>query len=603
MNKQSDSVNLIMAVVLSIIVYTGWVYFFEAPRLERQRAAQQAAQHAAAQTEHAPAATAPGTPATAPANTPLPRETVLASGGARLHFDNDKVDGSIKLTGAQIDDLRLKQYRETIDPKSPEIVFLTPHGTAGATFTEIGWTSAPGSNTPVPGANTTWTASSQKLTPASPVTLTWDNGQGLVFKRRVALDANYMFTVTDSVENKSAAPVTLYPYALIAREGAPTHATNWILHEGLVGVLGGSLKEETYAALKDADANAKEIKFDGTGGWLGITDKYWMATLIPPQNQPFTARFSLAGDTYRTDYLLGARNVAAGATTTVTHNIFAGAKVVSLIEEYQKKMGIHRFDMTIDWGWFSIITYWMFQGLDWLYKLVGNFGVAIILLTIVIKIVFFPLANRSYESMTKMKKVQPQMKEIQERHKDDRTKQQQELMALYKREHINPMMGCLPILIQIPVFFSLYKVLFVTIEMRHAPFFGWIHDLAAADPTSLFNLFGLLPFAVPSFLHIGAFPVLMGITMWFQTKMNPPATDPIQQQMMTFMPLIFTYLMAQFPAGLVIYWTVNNLLSIGQQYVIMRRMNVPVDIMGNFKLPPWASKLLKKPSSDPAPGE
>ena len=293
-----------------------------------------------------------------------------------------------------------------------------------------------------------------------------------------------------------------------------------------------------------------------------------------------------------------------GAGATVTHNLYAGAKVVSLIEFYQEKLAIQRFDMTIDWGWFSFITYWMFVALDWFNKLVGNFGVAIILLTIVIKALFFPLANRSYESMTKMKKVQPQMKEIQERYKEDRMKQQQELMALYKREHINPMMGCLPILIQIPVFFSLYKVLFVTIEMRHAPFFGWIQDLAAADPTSLFNLFGLLPYTVPSFLLLGVWPVLMGLTMWFQTKMNPPATDPVQQQMMTLMPPVFTYLMASFPAGLVIYWTVNNVLSIGQQYIIMRRMKVEIDIGGNFKMPAWASKLLNRQSEKPpAPGE
>ena len=606
-DNKPEGGNLIAAMVLCLAVLVGWQYFFVSPQLERQR---QAAEQAAKQAETTPATAAtpgapavPGTPTTAqPSGQPLPREAVLAASGARLTFENAKVDGSIRLTGAQIDNLRLKDYRETVDPKSPEIVFLTPTGSLGATFAEIGWTRAPGSATPVPDANTVWTVDGgATLTPATPVTLTWANGQGLLFKRRIALDDNYMFTVTDTVENQSTAPVTLYPYAVVAREGEPKHQANWILHEGLVGVLDGTLQDKTtYAEMREYET--KELKLDSTGGWVGITDKYWMATLIPPQKEKFTGRFSVTTDAgkevFRADYLLAARNVQAGGAVTVTHHVYAGAKVVSLIEDYQQKFGINRFDMTIDWGWFSFITYWMFKGLDWFNKLVGNFGVAIILLTIVVKILFFPLANRSYESMAKMKKVQPQMKELQERYKEDRMKQQQEMAALFKREKVNPMMGCLPIFIQIPVFFSLYKVLFVTIEMRHAPFFGWIQDLAAGDPTSLFNLFGLLPYAVPSWLHIGVWPVLMGITMWFQSKMNPPATDPVQQQMMTMMPPVFTYMMAQFPAGLVIYWTANNLLSMLQQYVIMRRMNVPIELGKNFKLPAWLSRPPGK-----APGE
>ena len=606
-DNKPEGGNLIAAMVLCLAVLVGWQYFFVSPQLERQR---QAAEQAAKQAETTPATAAapgapavPGAPTTAqPSGQPLPREAVLAASGARLTFENAKVDGSIRLTGAQIDNLRLKDYRETVDPKSPEIVFLTPTGSLGATFAEIGWTRAPGSATPVPDANTVWTIEGgATLTPATPVTLTWANGQGLLFKRRIALDDNYMFTVTDTVENQSTAPVTLYPYAVVAREGEPKHQANWILHEGLVGVLDGTLQDKTtYAEMREYET--KELKLDSTGGWVGITDKYWMATLIPPQKEKFTGRFSVTTDAgkevFRADYLLAARNVQAGGAVTVTHHVYAGAKVVSLIEDYQQKFGINRFDMTIDWGWFSFITYWMFKGLDWFNKLVGNFGVAIILLTIVVKILFFPLANRSYESMAKMKKVQPQMKELQERYKEDRMKQQQEMAALFKREKVNPMMGCLPIFIQIPVFFSLYKVLFVTIEMRHAPFFGWIQDLAAGDPTSLFNLFGLLPYAVPSWLHIGVWPVLMGITMWFQSKMNPPATDPVQQQMMTMMPPVFTYMMAQFPAGLVIYWTANNLLSMLQQYVIMRRMNVPIELGKNFKLPAWLSRPPGK-----APGE
>jgi len=599
MNKQQDIGNLMVALLLAMMVMLGWSFVFPPAK----RPAPQQAAHG----EQVPAPTA--APVAAPSllpDTPLSRETALTSSGARLHFDNDKVDGTIRLTGGQIDDLRLKKYRETIDPKSPEIVFLAPRGTTGATFAEIGWTRAPGSTTAVPDATTTWSASGGNLTPSTPVTLTWDNGQGLLFKRRVAIDDDYMFTVTDTVENRSTGTVTLYPYALVAREGAPEHASNWILHEGLFGVLQGRLQDETtYEEMREYETH--ELKLDSTGGWVGLTDKYWMATLIPPQNEPFAGRFSLATEggteVFRADYLLGARSIKPTASVSVTHQLFAGAKVVPLIEDYEKKLGIQRFDMSVDWGWFSIITWPMYYALHWLNGFVGNYGLAIILFTIVIKIVFFPLANRSYESMTKMKKVQPQMKDIQERFKDDRTKQQQELMALYKREHINPFMGCLPIVIQIPIFFSLYKVLFVTIDMRHAPFFGWVQDLAAADPTSIFNLFGLLPYDVPIWLHIGVWPLLMGLTMWFQMKMSPPATDPVQQQMMTFMPWLFTFLMASFPAGLVIYWTVNNVLSIGQQWIIMRRMNVPVDVVGNMKLPGWLTKLWKKPSGQPSPGE
>ncbi len=609
MNKQPpDTANLIVAMLLCVFVMIGWEYFFLAPQREAAKQAKiEEQQQAAPATTAAPAL--PGVPtvpgaSTIAAGTPQPREAVLAASGARLPFDNGKIDGSIKLTGAVIDDLRLRDYRETIDPNSPEIVFLSPSGTAGATFAEAGWSQAPGSATAVPDANTVWSASGNKLTSTTPVILTWDNGQGLKFTRTIALDANYMFTITDKVENASASPVTLYPYAMVARDGEPKHEANWLIHEGLLGVLQSILQNKTtYSEVREYEKG--EMKLDSTGGWLGITDKYWIATIIPPQKEQFTGRFSRTkqGQTelFRADYLLGARNVAAGSSTSVTHHLFAGAKVVSLIETYQEQLGIDRFDMTIDWGWFSFLTYWIFLGLDWFNKLTGNFGVAIILLTIVVKIIFFPLANRSYESMTKMKKVQPQIKELQEKYKDDRLKLQQEQLALFQREHINPMMGCLPILIQIPVFFALYKVLFVTIEMRHAPFFGWIQDLAAADPTSLFNLFGLLPFVLPSWLQVGVWPVLMGLTMWFQMKLSPPATDPIQQQMMTIMPPMFTYLMAQFPAGLVIYWTVNNVLSIMQQYLIMRRLNVPVDV--SFKLPPWLTKAMNKPDKRSAPGE
>ncbi len=608
MNKNApDTRNIAVAVILSMIVFLAWEYFVVWPQQEAQRQhmlAERAAEQANHQTPGAPNVSVPA-PAVAGAASPAApqqAEAILAGDRARVKLDSATVDGSIRLTGARFDDLRLKAYHQDVDPKSPEIVFLTPQGADTATYTDMGWTTGGTSTITVPTPTTVWQASGT-LTPTTPVTLTWDNGQGLVFTRTIALDKDYMFTVSDTVENRSSAPVTLYPYASVARHGEPKEKTTWILHEGPVGVLGGRLEDPSYSDVRDKH----EIKFDSTGGWLGITDKYWMAAVIPPQNEKFTGRYSVtpvAGiDVFRADYLMTPKTIAPAGKTTVVHRLFAGPKINSLVTDYRDKLGIARFDMALDWGWFFFLTKPMFWLLDELYKLIGNFGIAILMLTVVIKGIMFPLANRSFESMTKMKKVQPQIKELQERWKDDKVKLQQEQMALFRREKINPMMGCLPIVVQIPVFFSLYKVLFVTIEMRHAPFFGWIQDLASSDPTNVFNLFGLLPFILPAwFPHIGVWPLLMGATMWLQMRMNPPATDPVQQQMMTFMPFLFTYMMASFPAGLVIYWTWNNILSMSQQYVIMRRMNVPVSV--NLKVPAWITSRLKGPSSKPAsPGE
>ncbi len=605
MNKNSpDTLNLIAAIVLSMIVFVAWEYFVVWPQQEAQRQhmlAQKNAEQAQQQTPTgAPAAPPTGTAGQSPAALQS-TEAVLAGDTARIKLDSATVDGSIRLTGARLDDLRLKSYRETIDPKSPEITFLLPQGAQTATYAEMGWTPGGTSTVPVPTAATVWHATAgQTLTPETPVTLTWDNGQGLTFMRTIALDKEYMFTVTDAVENHSASAVTLYPYSSVARHGEPKEKTTWILHEGPIGVLAGTLNDPSYSDVRDAH----QIKTDSTNGWLGITDKYWMAAVIPPQNEKFTGRYSASPeggvDVFRADYLLGARQVAPGAKASVTHLLFAGPKVNSLVNAYENNLGVYRFNMAIDWGWFSPLTKPMFWLLDFLNKLIGNFGIAILCLTIVIKAIMFPLANRAFESMSKMKKLQPQIKELQERWKDDRVKLQQEQMELFRREKANPMLGCLPMLIQIPVFFSLYKVLYVTIEMRHAPFFGWIQDLASADPTSVFNLFGLLPFAVPIWLHIGVWPLLMGATMWLQMRMNPPATDPVQQQMMTFMPFVFTYMMASFPAGLVIYWTWNNILTMTQQYIIMRRMNVPVQL----NLPEPLTKLFRGTRREPAsPGE
>jgi YidC/Oxa1 family membrane protein insertase len=423
-----------------------------------------------------------------------------------------------------------------------------------------------------------------------PVTLVHDNGQGLEFRRTISVDDKYLFTIKDDVANKSAAPVTLYPFALISRHGTPQTLGYYILHEGLIGVFGDDgVKQETYKAIEDK----KTIAFkDVNNIWLGITDKYWAATLIPDKNAQLQARFSydLVGNlkTFQTDYLAGGQTIAPGASVSTTTRLFAGAKEVRVIDDYEKRYDIRLFNRLIDWGWFYFITQPLFKFIDLIYTQVGNFGVAILIVTVVIKGLFFPLANKSYASMAKMKAVQPEMQTIRERYADDKVKQQQELMELYKRKKINPVAGCLPILIQIPVFFALYKVLFITIEMRHAPFFGWIHDLSAQDPTTVFNLFGLLPFdptlvpVIGSFLHLGAWPLVMGVTMWVQMKLNPPPPDPAQKIVFDWMPVIFTFMLANFSAGLVIYWAWNNTLSVTQQSIIMRRNGVKVELWDNI---------------------
>jgi YidC/Oxa1 family membrane protein insertase len=533
-------------------------------------------------------------------------------------IQTDSLEGSISLKGGRIDDLSLLKFRETVDPKSPPIVLLSPSGAPEPFYAEFGWTAAdPGTKTP--NADTLWTQSgSGALDVGHPVTLTFDNGAGLAFTRVISVDDKFLFTVKDEVANKTGKPVSLYPYALISRHGTPKTLGYYLLHEGLVGYLGkDGLKEYTYknmADLKPDAAGKKEVTFDVTNGWLGITDKYWAATLLPDANAHLTAHFStgMAGTTptYQTDYLLDPKTIAPGATGSADARLFAGAKEVGTvginiplvgIGGYNKQLGHNHFDLLIDWGWFYFITKPMFLAMDFFFHLLGNFGLAIIMVTVLVKAIFFPLANKSYASMAKMKAVQPQMKALRERYPDDKAKQQQELMALYKKEKINPLAGCLPIVVQIPVFFSLYKVLFVTIEMRHAPFFAWIKDLSSPDPTHIFNLFGLLPYdpsAVPllgPYLAIGAWPIIMGITMWFQMKLNPTPPDPTQKIIFDWMPVIFTFMLAAFPAGLVIYWAWNNTLSVLQQSFIMRRNGVKVELFDNVK-----STFRRKPADKPA---
>jgi YidC/Oxa1 family membrane protein insertase len=592
MNEQR---SFILAIVLSISVLVGWQFLVGMPQMEEQQARQEAAQRQAEQAAgQAPAEVGPGVPTpgvaaptggaggvTAPTLGTAPRGAALAA-SPRLAIATPSVEGSIALRGARIDDLKLLHHRVSVAPGSPFVTLLSPTGSEDPFYVEHGWSAAPEANLKVPNGETMWTATVPgPLTPDHPVILTWDNGSGLVFRRSFAVDDGSMFTVTQSVANKSGGEVTLFPYALVSRHGTPKIEGFFILHEGLIGYLGEeALQEVDYDDVADGTAE----RYAATGGWLGITDKYWAAVVVPAQDVPYQARFTASGERpiYQADYLLGAVKVADGGTAEVLSHVFAGAKRVNVIDGYGETLGILRFDKLVDWGWFEIITKPLFLLLDYLNGVTGNFGVAILIATVLIKALFFPLANMSYVSMSRMKGLQPEMMKLRERYKDDRVKQQQELMALYKKQKVNPMAGCWPIAIQIPVFFALYKVLFVSIEMRHQPFFGWIQDLSAPDPTSLFNLFGLVPWDPPSFLLIGIWPLIMGATMFIQMRLNPLPADPVQQQVFTWMPLLFTFLLAGFASGLVIYWAWNNSLSVLQQYVIMRRQGVKVDLLGNI---------------------
>jgi YidC/Oxa1 family membrane protein insertase len=595
----TDNKNTILAIALSALVLLGWQYFFAVPQ-EKARQEQLQAQQ---QKQSVPTPAQPGQPPTQAATPQIPGQAAAPSAATtvdrpaalaaspRVAIATDTLQGSIALKGGRIDDLALVKFRETVDPKSPPIVLLSPSGTADPFYAEFGWTGATGTTVKLPASETVWKQTgSGPLSVGHPVTLTYDNGEGLEFHRTITVDDKYLFTIKDDVSNKGANPVSLFPYALISRHGTPQTAGYYILHEGLIGVLGESgLQEYTYKNI----AEKKVVNFDVTNGWLGITDKYWAATLLPDTTARLKARFSTGTlgtiQTYQTDYLLDAQTIAPGATATVNARLFAGAKEVGVVNDYDKQLKLNRFDLLIDWGWFYFITKPLFIAIDYLYRLVGNFGLAILIVTVLIKAAFFPLANKSYASMAKMKAVQPQMTALRERFANDKARQQQELMELYKREKINPLAGCLPIAIQIPVFFSLYKVLFVTIEMRHAPFFGWIHDLSAQDPTNVFNLFGLIPVdptvlpVIGQFLHLGAWPLIMGVTMWAQMKLNPAPPDPTQQMIFNWMPLIFTFMLANFPAGLVIYWAWNNSLSVLQQSVIMRKHGAKIELFDNIK--------------------
>lgn len=602
----SDQKNLIIAIVVSVAILLGFQLLIEKPRQDRlreQQAIQQAQTPAAG--GQAPAAGSlpqlPGLPQQ-PAEAAVTREAALA-GNPRVKIAGKRVIGSINLTGARIDDIVLPEYKETIKPGSQPIHLFSPAGGPQPYYAEFGWT-AQGSGVVLPDGKTLWTADRDTLTPAQPVTLTWDNGQGLVFSRSIAVDDNYLFTVTQTVENKGDRAVTLFPYALVSRHGTPTTDGLYILHEGPLGVFretgddNGTLKDFTYSDI--AGDSARE--FNSVGGWLGLTDKYWLTALVPGDKQSVKARFSHSKaasgtDLYQADYLGGGMALDPGQSVRSTSLLFAGAKEVKLIDRYEREKNIARFELAIDWGWFHFLTRPMFWAIDNLHALLGSIGLAMLAVTVIVKLLFFPLAYKSYVAMSAMKKLQPEMTKLRERYADNREMMQKELMALYKKEKVNPAAGCLPILLQIPVFFALYKVLYIAIEMRHAPFYGWIHDLSAPDPTSWLNGFGLLPWDVPALgplavISIGVWPIIMGISMYLQMKMNPTPPDPVQQKIFALMPVVFTFMLGHFAAGLVIYWSWNNTLSILQQYVIMRRMGVKIG-GGAEKPEPPAPKAAK----------
>ncbi|MGE6741947.1 membrane protein insertase YidC [Allorhizobium pseudoryzae] len=587
--------NYYIAIALSVLIVLAWQFLYMNPRMEAQRLADEArrAQQEQMQAANPQAGTAAGPTASGEVSGTLPgstqaqaaatREQAIAK-SPRVAIETPALSGTINLTGARLDDLHLREYRETVDPHSPTITLLSPADTRDGYFTELGF--IPGENAgSVPGPSTVWTvASGEKLTPQTPVTLSFTNDKGVVFSRTFAVDDHYMLTVTDKIENPTATPVSLATYGRVTRYNKPEHASVYVIHEGFLGVLGkeGGLTEESYSAVEKEPYTFPKA----TGGWLGITDKYWATTLIPPQTLPYETRFTHFTDgqaRFQADYKTDAVTIQPGQSTELKNLVFAGAKEVPLVDGYEQSLGIPRFDLLIDWGWFYFITKPMFKLMDFFFHYFGNFGVAILCTTIVVKALFFPLASKQYASMAGMKRVQPKMEELKAKHGDDRMALQQAMMQLYKEEKINPIAGCWPVVLQIPIFFSLYKVIYVTIEMRHAPFFGWIQDLSAPDPTSLFNLFGLLPYDVPHALMIGVWPIIMGITMFLQMRMNPTPPDPTQAMIFTWMPLVFTFMLASFPAGLVIYWAWNNTLSITQQALIMKRHGVKIELFDNLK--------------------
>ena len=486
----------------------------------------------------------------------------------RILFENDKIKGSISLLGSSIDDLTFKNYTNTLNGDD-NVVLLNPKQSENGYYVETGWATT-NKNIDLPNSKTLWKIEgNKKLTPNSSIKLSWKNNQNIKFIKEISIDNQYLFDIKQTIENNSDKTYNFYPYGQIIRNIAPEVTNFYILHEGLIGVFDDQLVEEDYD-----DIEEKKYSINADTGWLGITDKYWIASLIPENGKSFRSDFDYKNK-FRANFIeTDATEIGANEIKTNSIRAIVAAKEVNVIDGYAETENISKFDLAIDWGWFYFIVKPLFFAIQYFFNLAGNFGIAIIMITACIRLVFFPLANYSFKSMAKMKVLQPEMTRLKELHKEDKMKLQQEMMALYKREKVNPISGCLPIFIQIPFFFAIYKVLFVTIEMRHQPFFGWIKDLSERDPTSIFNLFGLIPWDPPSFLLIGVWPCLMGVSMWMQQKLNPTPPDPVQAKIFMFFPLFLTVILAPFPAGLVIYWTINNILTMAQQYIIIKRTTV-----------------------------
>ena len=556
-----DFRNVLMAIVLSTIVLFGWSIFFEPPVIERQTTIEKI-------NKNNENVTSPSIDEKENQN--IETRTEAISKTKRLKVENENIKGSISLQGAVIDDIIFKNYRETLNSET-KVTFLNPKNSPKEYFIETGWATGGSEKVNLPLDNTIWKVKGNStLTPSSPITLEWDNGNGLIFKKKFELDNKFLFKITQSIQNISNKSFQFYPYAQITRTGKPEGRQIYILHEGFLGVFGDELKEKDYSDIED-----EKFSIQSSKGWLGITDKYWLTALVPEKGKEFKAEFVSKNQKYRANYIIKEAYIL-NPNNSITNEIktFVAAKEVAVIDNYAETLGIEKFDLAIDWGWFYFFTKPLFFIIDYFFKLTGNFGLSIIIITALIRLIFFPLANYSFKSMAKMKILQPEMIRLKELHKEDKVKLQQEMMALYKREKVNPVSGCLPVLIQIPFFFAIYKMLYVTLEMRHQPFFGWIKDLSDRDPTSIFNLFGLIPWDPPTFLMIGAWPILMGISMWIQQKLNPTPPDPIQAKIFMFFPIFLTIILAPFPAGLVVYWTVNNILTITQQWIIIRRTKV-----------------------------
>ena len=555
-----ETKNVLIAVILSTIVLVFWATFFEPPPSEIPKTENEITK---LEKDSSPSIEVKDTENT------VSRSEVI-SNVERVKIENSNIKGSISLRGAIIDDIVFKNYKKELN-NDDKVIFLNPRNSAKEYYVETGWAAVGNKKIKLPLNETVWKVKGNSvLKPNKPVTLQWDNNEGLIFTKKVEVDDKFLFKITQSITNNSNKAFQFYPYAQITRNYKPEGRQIYILHEGFIGVFGDELKEIDYE-----DIDKEKFTINSSKGWLGITDKYWLTAIVPEKGKEFKAEFLYDNKKYKANYIIkDVKILNPGTSITNKINTFVAAKEVTVIDNYAEQLGIEKFDLAIDWGWFYFFTKPLFFVIDYFFKLTGNFGVAIVIITALIRLLFFPLANYSFRSMAKMKVLQPEMVRLKELHKDDKVKLQQEMMALYKREKVNPISGCLPIVIQIPFFFAIYKMLYVTLEMRHQPFFGWIKDLSERDPTSVFNMFGLIPWDPPTFLMIGAWPIMMGLSMYLQQKLNPTPPDPIQAKIFMFFPLFLTIILAPFPSGLVVYWTVNNILTITQQWVIMRKIKV-----------------------------